>query len=264
MFTRPPVTVATTGERLTDDQLKQAANGAFPGYKVTNVWKVRKPDQAVEIWLDSDAGGRALHRIFDPYTGKNLGQPDPAMVRLVAWLTSLHDDLLNGDKGRAVNGVGAIFLTALCITGLIIWWPGVSNWRRSLTWDLKSNWKLFNWNLHSAVGFWSFLLVFMWAISGVYLAFPNPFQSVVDYLQPFDDSKLNESRLGDVILQWVARLHFGRFGGWPIKTLWTVLGLIPPLLFITGAVMWWNRVLRPAMDRSKRALDAPEETAVLR
>ena len=114
-----------------------------------------------------------------------------------------------------------------------------------------STWKLFNWNLHSSVGFWSFLLVFMWAISGIYLAFPDPFQGVVDYLEPFGNYKNNETRFGDEFLRWLSRLHFGRFGGWPIKALWTVLGLVPLVLFITGAVMWWNRVLSPALQRER-------------
>ncbi len=179
MFSRPPVTVTVSGERLTDDQLKEAANRAFPRYKVTNIWKQRRVEQAVEIWMERDEAAGSLHRIFDPYTGKNLGAPDPAMVRLIVWLASLHDDLLHGDRGRTANGVGAILLTVLCFTGLVIWWPG-----------------------------------------------------------------------GDAVLQWLSRLHFGRFGGWPIKALWTVLGLIPLLLFITGALMWWNRVLRPRLQKA--------------
>jgi uncharacterized iron-regulated membrane protein len=251
LFSRPPITVTVSGERLNDEQLKAAAARAYPNYTVTNIWPPKRPEQAVEIWLNRKVAAGGIHRLFNPYTGNDLGPPDPAMIRFIVWLASLHDDLLNGEKGRTVNGVGAIFLTALCLTGLVIWWPGVSNWRRSLTVDLKTNWKLFNWNLHSAVGFWSFLLVLLWAVSGIYLAFPNPFQSVVDYLQPLENFKNDETRFGDEVLRWLSRLHFGRFGGWPIKALWTVLGLIPLVLFITGTVMWWNRVLRPALQRER-------------
>jgi uncharacterized iron-regulated membrane protein len=257
MFERPPLTVAVSGERLNDDQLKAAAKRTFPDHTVTNVWPAKKQEDPVEIWLSRDDTGRAIHRLFNPYTGENLGPPEPAMVRFIVWLASLHDDLLAGEKGRRVNGYGAIVLTVLCVTGLVIWWPGISNWRRSLTVDLKSNWKLFNWNLHSAVGFWSFLLVLLWAVSGIYLAFPNPFQDVVDHYQPLESIKNNQARLGDQVLQWLSRLHFGRFGGWPIKALWTVLGLIPLILFITGAVMWWNRVLRPAWDKLRLKTEAP-------
>lgn len=247
MFTRPPVTVAVTGERLTDDQLKDIATRAFPNYTVTNVWPAKAPDQPVEIWLTH--GDKSVHHIFDPYTGKDLGPPDPAMVRFIVWSVSLHDDLLTGETGRKVNGAGAILLAALCLTGLVIWWPGVSNWRRSLTVDLKSNRKLFNWNLHSAVGFWSFLLMLMWAVSGIYLAFPGPFQQAVDYLEPLDSLDSTQTRTGDEFLQWITRLHFGRYGGWSMKALWTALGLIPLVLFITASIMWWNRVLRPALQR---------------
>jgi uncharacterized iron-regulated membrane protein len=251
MFSRPPVTVAIAGERLNEEQLKAAAISVYPNSTISNVWQPKTPEQAVEIWLNRNSNGKAVHRIFDPYTGKDLGPPDPAMVRFLVWSTSLHDDLLNGEVGRKVNGAGAILLTVLCVTGLVIWWPGISNWRRSLTVDLKSNWKLFNWNLHSAAGFWSFLLVLIWGISGVYLAFPDPFHNLVDRYEPLDNVNTGAVRVGDEILRWLTRLHFGRFGGWPIKALWTVLGLIPLVLFITGAVMWWNRVLAPALVRSR-------------
>jgi len=251
MFNHPPAQVVATGERMTDDQLKSAALRTFPGYVVSHVWPQKDLTRPVEIWLEKERMPGSLHRIFDPYTGKYLGYPDPAMVRFIVWLASLHDELLNGEKGRDANGIGAISLTVLCVTGMIIWWPGIPNWRRSLTVDLKQNWKLFNWHLHSAVGFWTFLLVFMWAVSGIYLAFPNPFQNLVDHFQPIDDSKPSLTRSGDVVLQWLSRVHFGRFGGWPIKALWTVLGLIPLILFITGAVMWWNRVLRPRFFQSQ-------------
>ena len=51
----------------------------------------------------------------------------------VEWVVNLHANLLFGPTGRLVNGIGAICLTSLCLTGAIIWWPGVKNWRRSLT-----------------------------------------------------------------------------------------------------------------------------------
>jgi len=255
LFNRPPLTVEVTGERMTDEQLKAAALRAYPNYTVTNVWEAKKPEQPVEIWLSPERGDYAVHHIFNPYTGEDLGPPDPAMVRFIVWSVSLHDDLLFGEQGRRVNGIGAILLTALCLTGLVIWWPGISTWRRSLTVDMRSNWKLFNWHLHTAIGFWSFLLVLMWALSGIYLAFPNPFQEIVEYLQPIENYGNNDARFGDEVLRWLSRLHFGRFGGWPVKALWTALGMIPLVLFITGAVMWWNRVLRPAMQRSGRQME---------
>jgi uncharacterized iron-regulated membrane protein len=46
---------------------------------------------------------------------------------------------------------------------------------------------------------------------------------------------------GDAFLTWLGRLHVGSFGGRPIRVVWFVAGLAFPLLFVTGAIMWWNR-----------------------
>ncbi len=38
-----------------------------------------------------------------------------------------------------------------------------------------------------------------------------------------------------------AQLHYGRFGGWPIKILYGILGLTGGLLSITGCILWRKR-----------------------
>jgi uncharacterized iron-regulated membrane protein len=49
---------------------------------------------------------------------------------------------------------------------------------------------------------------------------------------------------GDVVMGWVGPLHVGNFGGNGIRVAWLLLGIAPPLLFITGSIMWWIRVVR--------------------
>jgi uncharacterized iron-regulated membrane protein len=142
-----------------------------------------------------------------------------------------------------VNGVGAVLLVLLSMTGAIIWWPGSQSWRRGLLIDWRANWRRLNWSLHSAFGFWTLLFIFMWGVTGIYLAFPEPFAAVVDYLEPFDEENF-DPRVGDTVLYWFAYLHFGRFGGWSTKLLWALVGLVPPAMFATGTLMWWNRVIR--------------------
>jgi hypothetical protein len=63
---------------------------------------------------------------------------------------------------------------------------------------------------------------------------------------------------GDTFLRWFYYLHFGNFAGTKTKALWVVLGLIPPFLFLTGAIMWWNRVV----SREARRLRKSAVTAV--
>jgi uncharacterized iron-regulated membrane protein len=57
---------------------------------------------------------------------------------------------------------------------------------------------------------------------------------------------------GDNFIRWIYYLHFGNFAGWKTKALWVALGLLPVFLFVTGAIMWWNRVLSPNARRSRR------------
>jgi len=242
-------TVVPTARIMTREELGAAVKKAYPRFEVVAVTFSKKPDRAAEVLMAR--GQRRQERAFDPYTGKDLGGIGNDELAIMTWLVRFHDDLLAGHTGRFYNGIGAILLTILCATGLAIWWPGVSRWWRSLILSRKAGWARFNWDLHSAVGFWMFLFVLMWGISGIYLSFPDPFTNLVDYLQPPDLTKV-EIRTGDEVLAWLARIHFGRAWGTSVKWLYTLLGFVPVILFVTGTIMWWHRVLKPALRRIRR------------
>jgi len=189
-----------------------------------------------------------------------------AELSAVSWLLDLHDNLLAGETGRRVNGVGAVAVFALAATGLVIWWPGVKTWRRSLTLPRDVRWQRATWHLHSMIGFWSLGFTLVFAVSGAYLAFPGAFQEVADRLDPVTDP--DAFRVSDQVIYWIAYLHFGRINGIGIpcngpgmcdqmtKAIWALFGLAPAAMFVTGAMMWWNRVVRPR----RRALDTSELT----
>lgn len=48
---------------------------------------------------------------------------------------------------------------------------------------------------------------------------------------------------GDAVFGWIGPLHTGHFGGTWVAVLWALLGLSMPVLFLTGFLMWWNRVI---------------------
>jgi uncharacterized iron-regulated membrane protein len=240
-FTAGPTIVPTGAHRLTPVELKAAVEHAYPGFAITQTWPQRNPNEAVEIWLERKRDSR--QRLFDPFTGRDLGNSVPLGIHAISWLVDLHDNLLAGSRGRLANGIGSLLVCTLWLTGVVIWWPGRRGWRRAVTVRRSVGWKRFTWDLHSAIGFWSGILIAIWALTGIYFAFPRPFAAVVDFFEPPDDLVL-APRHGDVALRWFINLHFGRFAGWPVKALWLVLGLAPAVLFVTGVLMWWNRVLR--------------------
>jgi len=198
----------------------------------------RRP--VIEIWFERE--GERRERLFSPYTGEDLGEALTAGVRGVLWLASLHDELLMGEEGRFMNGVGSVLVALLCVTGAIVWWPGVQRWRRSLAVRRAASTPRLMWDLHSATGAWFFAVVFVWGVSGFYLAIPEPFAAFVDAVS--DPEAFLGERPGDIVLRGLVTLHFGRFESDLLKGLWVVLGLVPIVMFVTGAAMWWRRVLR--------------------
>jgi uncharacterized iron-regulated membrane protein len=255
---REPRVAAGPGERMSESALAQIARRAYPGYEVTRVSLRKSPDQAAEVLLERP--GSKLQRLFNPYTGADLGDSIRRSFRFVLWLVDLHDNLLVAKTGRALNAAGGVLSTLLIVTGAVIWWPGMDTWRRSISFRWKTNPKGFNWTLHSALGFWTFALVFMWAVSGIYLSIPSAFNALVDCLEPLN-ATARSLRFGDQVLYWLAQAHFGRFAGVWVKIIWTVLGLAPAVLFVTGLLMWWKRVVRPWMARSAMAT-APRQIEI--
>jgi uncharacterized iron-regulated membrane protein len=245
---REPRVAVGPGERMSESALKQAVERAYSGYAVTRVSLRRNPDQAAEVWLERSR--TKLQRLFNPYTGADLGDSVRRSFRFVLWLADLHDNLLVAKTGRALNAAGGILSMLLILTGAAIWWPGVATWRRSLSFRWKTNPRGFNWTWHSALGFWTFGFVLMWAVSGIYLSIPGTFNAIVDYLEPLNVGS-RSLRFGDQVLYWLAQAHFGRFAGVWMKVAWTVLGLVPAVLFFTGLLMWWKRVVKPWIARSE-------------
>jgi len=178
-------------------------------------------------------------------------------LQLISQLTDLHDNLFAGDTGRAVNGAGAIAILVMALTGFVIWWPGIKTWRRSLTLPRGVGWRRATWHLHSLVGFWSLGFTLVFAASGAYLCYPDVFQAFADRVDPPLPPEVTTLRISDQVIYWLAYLHFGRINGIGIpchgpgacdqatKAVWALFGLAPALMFVTGAIMWWTRVVRP-------------------
>jgi uncharacterized iron-regulated membrane protein len=250
--TREPSTVTPSGQRLSDEQLKAAAMRAYPGYTVLSLSRTRNPDQAVSISLKK--GSEIKDRLFNPYTAADLGNAVPLGIRTVSKLIELHDDLLAGRTGRLVNGAGAVLLILIALTGIVVWWPGVKTWRGGLIVHRNVGWRRFIWDLHKAIGFWSLGFTLLFGLSGIYLANPELIQGWADRIEPLTDANAR-GRIVDQVIYWLAYLHFGRINGIGIpchgpgfcdtttKLVWAIFGLAPAGMFVTGAVMWWNRVL---------------------
>ena len=254
----PRVVFDEQAKPMAADQLKAAAERAYPGWTITAVHEGRyqaraggrggarrPPDPTASVVLER--GGETKDRLFNPYTGADLGDSTTRGQFFVLWLVRLHDELLmDRPDGPWWNGFLSLVFTLLVLTGLVVWWPGVTRWKRSLGVKVTAGWRRFNWDLHSALGFWLFAFMLMWGVSGWYLGMPEPLTNLVERYS--DPDGVYGERPGDIALTWLSRLHFGRWrepgwGPW-LKAAWAAFGLIPAIMFVTGTLMWWNRVVR--------------------
>jgi uncharacterized iron-regulated membrane protein len=278
-----------------------------------------------------NAAVRSLTVYVHPESSRVLGQ----VVEQSTWVGIVEDfhlDLLLKNHGRQWNGVAAAILLSLVLTGIFLWWPGVRNWRRALKVDFRRTWKRINWDLHSAAGIWTLFFTFTFALTGIYFAWPAPFERAINRVSPIVTANYPEDEmsriaarapsrtahvpdwgvvledavahsegahlegmffgsgpnavltiymarahlgdytntdfvysdqqtgqhlytwhrgqnktLGDWILWLAVPLHFGTSWGFPGKVLWCALGLVLPLLAVTGLLMYWNRWLRKAV-----------------
>jgi uncharacterized iron-regulated membrane protein len=180
-------------------------------------------------WLET--GGKAV-----AYKG--------SLYHWLSWLGKLHGSLLMEDAGgMTANAVGGFLLAGLCRTGIIVWWRSAA-----LAIRRKAGWRSFIFDLHGVVGFWTFAVLLMWGLTGGYFVFPQPFRAAVNFFTPISPPR-RPLTLGARILRGFSFAHYGNFAGWEVKLLWVILGLAPAVLFSTALVMWYYRVLAPALRR---------------
>jgi len=160
-------------------------SGKYPRIHVVSV---TAPTPNEPIFTAILQPGKQITVACDPATGEVIGEINRKPSRL-AWVYDLHENLLARRSGRVVNGMGAAALLLMALTGLINWWPGVKSWRRALTIDFRRRWRRVNYDLHSAIGFWTLALIVVWAVSGVYFTWPDKFLAFVGHLSPLVNSR---------------------------------------------------------------------------
>ncbi|MBV8731150.1 MAG: PepSY domain-containing protein [Acidobacteriia bacterium] len=229
---KPHPRIEAGARPLTRAELKNAALTANPGYALTWIWE--RKGLPAEIWM-SGPRGETVH-LFDPFTGRDLGRATPFSIQLLNTVKDLHTNLLSGVTGQRINGAGAILLALLALTGISIWWPGISRWRRHLRIRRHTHLKRLNWEFHSAAGFWAAPIVFTSAITAVVLVLESSLTLPVP------------PRVSEVSYN----LHTVRASSIAIRISWDCATLPISLLAASGFFMWWNRRKKLPSGRANR------------
>ncbi len=238
MWLVPRTVPEAVGIPLAGEGLAEAVERVYADYEILSIVEPqRRPNEPVYVRLLRD--GEESSRQFDQFKGVDMGDTFPPPMQVMEWFVDLHDNLLAGQAGRTINGIGGALVLVIVLTGAVLWWPGKGRWLGSMVVRPARKSKPLTWQLHSALGFWAFAMLFVWALTAVYFAFPTPFEWIMNSL---DTDPTDFERPGERALLLLIDLHFGRFGGLGVRTFWVLIGLIPAAMFITGFIVWRRRV----------------------
>tara|TARA_R110000824_G_scaffold315042_1_gene501986 strand:- start:10301 stop:11194 length:894 start_codon:yes stop_codon:yes gene_type:complete len=257
-------------EPLRNEALEARIAEVYSDFDVFLISPSSNPERAVLVVLRSD--GTTVNRYFDQYRGVDRGSSLPWQAGIYRWLIDFHDDLFITQGGREINGWGAAVFLLMMLSGLFIWWRGKAQWQQGLYITPKSP-RATLWQLHSVFGFWCLFFMLAWGISGMFLTIPGSLRAFTDTFGlsnalgmglvglpdaeiesilaagNFDGSNMLINR-GDIradrssgFMDLLVDIHFGRFesrwAGWALA----FIGLIPAMMFITGFILWWQRVV---------------------
>ena len=170
------------------DSLARTAMAANPGSSLANIDMRSANRRVVPVGLNK--GNETVVVYTDSYTGRVLTQEVLGRKHwLVETALALHTELALGASGAIADGIGGGLLFLMSLIGMVLWWPGVRTWKRALKINWRAPWARFNFDVHRAFGFWCFLLVAMWGITGTYFIFPEVVQRAISVFSDVTDLK---------------------------------------------------------------------------
>lgn len=159
--------------------LLDTAKKYMPDKTPTGLTYSNKEGAAAIGYNGEENGKRTFTAIFlNPYTGEFLQKQQllgDGSFDFFRFIIDGHRALwMPYDIGRPVVGIATLIFVVLLLTGLIMWWP--KNLKKStLNKSFKIKWngsfKRVNYDLHNVVGFYSLVLAFVLAVTGLVWSF---------------------------------------------------------------------------------------------
>jgi uncharacterized iron-regulated membrane protein len=155
--------VRPEGQPLDWDTVRDRVEQQSPGWKLIRFYFPERPDRSTYVRLRSITTHRIRHVYVNQYTGAVLGSTEDGSN----WIIKVHDlhvNLLSGKIGNRIVTWSTFGLLLLSLSGIIQWWP-----RKVFRLRQTSSLPRLNRDLHYSVGFWSFLAMFAFAVTGLAL-----------------------------------------------------------------------------------------------
>ncbi|WP_161890771.1 PepSY-associated TM helix domain-containing protein [Pontibacter russatus] len=160
-------------------QLLDTARVYMPGATPTGLtYSNREGAAAVGYQVDQNGEHNFTAVFLNPYTGEFLKKQQAAgdgEFDFFRFILDGHRALwLPYEIGRPVVGVGTLVFVVLLVTGLVMWWPRKWNkpsFQKSFRIKWNGSLKRVNYDLHNILGFYSLVLAFVLAVTGLVWSF---------------------------------------------------------------------------------------------
>lgn len=200
-WANPDLFYAPEGRQLSATELVRRVEAADPRIQVAFVEVNVKPGRSAAMFVEPRAGivGVDYNQVFaDPATGAVLGRRNHGGCCLdrraiIPFLYNLHRRLtMPGHWGEWLLGGVAILWLLDCFVGLALASPrrvfSLHRWRAALGVRWKASAYRINFDLHRAVGLWTWLVLGVLAFTSIYLNLGNeivrPLTAAVSTLSP--------------------------------------------------------------------------------
>lgn len=188
-FNKERYFVQEVGKKLSLDSLVGGVKQNYPTAKINTV-KVytdnkrsaeinvsiaenKAPQKAAAAQKKGEQRAPTLTAFVNPYSGEIVELYNSRQGFFYNTM-ALHRWLLgsNNGPGKLITGVSTLIFLVILITGIILWWPKTKNILKQRL-RLKSNagWKRLNHDLHIVLGFYSSIILFLFAFTALAWSF---------------------------------------------------------------------------------------------
>jgi uncharacterized iron-regulated membrane protein len=199
--------VEPSGERLSQLELIQRIETAFPDAIVSTLILPKMPDDAIRVSLKSRMEAHVAHKhspgmrtsalfnqaFIDPYTGKILGQRNTSdfvvdRVNFIPFMLRLHYSLFLEKWGVWLMGGSAVVWLLSTFLGMALIWPRLwvrlKSWRPMVSIRSGQGGYKFNYDLHRSASLLTLPVMIVVAFSSAYFNLPDVVKPLIEQFSP--------------------------------------------------------------------------------
>lgn len=168
--------------RMDIDMILENIKTAHPQLMISQYTEYRAPERSIMLKAMNRAASPllSLSAVYvNPYSGEVLKTSQ--VYGFFRLMVMIHINLLLGKTGSYIVQIATIIFLLELISGIIWWWPkkwSKTNRKKSFTIKSNASWKRINLDLHNVLGFYAFLLAFVFTITALIICYA-PVKSAV-------------------------------------------------------------------------------------